>query len=259
VGVPYQSSSRNQVIFRGEKIMKYKLSSIDTHADKGFGVTAEAFKEAADRLNDEDFIDDVMAQGEMPVLYLYRHSIELFLKSLIMHIHEELKIPYLKETNNGNHPFILNEKGHVIYIENCHSLKILFHYLCNLIKEHKDSLQSHAPNANWLINGRIRGNMKAINELDDKSDYFRYPISRNQSKDKDKYSIKKIAERDLSKVLNSVQGKMIFATKNKEGEIQDIYMRDQNILKEMFKVLKQTADFFNVFHFMTRMDLCNGW
>jgi hypothetical protein len=242
-------------------MIKYKLSSIDTHADKGFGVTAEAFKEAADRLNKVNFFDSVMAQGEMPVLYLYRHSIELFLKSLIMHIHEELSIPYLSNPNSGNHPFALNEKGNPMYIENCHSLKILFDYLCTLTKEHDVALQSHAPKANWLITGRIRGNMRTIHDIDEKSDYFRYPISRNQSKDKDKYSVKKVTKKELSKVLKNDQGKgkMLFATKNNDGELQDVYMRDEGILKESFTSLTQTADFLSNYHIMTRMELCNGW
>lgn len=44
-------------------------------ADKGFGVTAEAFKEAAGHLNDNNFTDNIaIVQGEMPIFYLYRHS-----------------------------------------------------------------------------------------------------------------------------------------------------------------------------------------
>lgn len=240
-------------------MIKYMLSSIDTHADKGFGVTAEAFKKAADHLSNSDFKDGMLVQGEMPVLYLYRHSIELFLKSLIMHIHEELSIPYMNVTASGNHQFIVNDKGNPLYIENCHSLKLLFEYLCRLIKENEEPLNMQAPNANWLITGRIRGYMKSIYELDDKSDYFRYPISRDQSKDTAKYSMKKIKNKDFGRMTNNAGGKVIFATKNRNGEIQDIYMKDENVLKEITTILTKTADFFNGFHIMTRLELCNGW
>ncbi|KIL38671.1 hypothetical protein SD70_24785 [Gordoniibacillus kamchatkensis] len=237
----------------------YMLSSIDTHADKGFGVTAESFKKAADHLSNSDFKEGMLVQGEMPVLYLYRHSIELFLKSLIMHIHEEVSIPYMNVTASGNHQFMVNDKGTPLYIENCHSLKLLFEYLCKLIKENEDRLKMQAPNASWLITGRIRGYMKSIYELDDKSDYFRYPISRDQSKDKAKYTMKRIKDKDLRRVTNNVEGKVILATKNRNGDIQNIYMRDENILKEITTALTETAEYFSGFHIMTRMELCNGW
>ncbi|WP_405157920.1 hypothetical protein [Paenibacillus sp. FSL H8-0283] len=240
-------------------MIKYLLSSIDTHADKGFGVTAEAFKKAADHLNNSDFKDGIIAQSEMPVLYLYRHSIELFLKSLIMHIHEELNIPYLLVTSSENHQFMVNDKGNPLYIENCHSLQLLFEYLCKLIKENDEDLKLQAPKANWLITGRIRGYMKSIYELDDKSDYFRYPISRDKSKDKAKYTMKKVKNKDFSRLVGNSQGKMMLATKDRNGEIQDIYMRDENVLKEITTVLTKTTDFFHNFHIMTRIELCNGW
>ncbi len=240
-------------------MFKYLLSSIDTHADKGFGVTAEAFKKAADQLYDSNFIEDSIAQGDMPVLYLYRHSIELFLKSLIMHIHKELQIPYLNSPVKGDHQFSNNDKGKPLYIESCHSLKLLFDYLCDITKDSKENLKLHAPNANWLITGRIRGYMRSISSLDDKSDYFRYPISRNQSKDKEKFSITKLKDKDLKRLTDKVSGKMILATKNKEGTIQDIYMKQEQVLTEISLSLKKTADFFSTYHFMTRMELCDGW
>ncbi|RIX60046.1 hypothetical protein D3P08_00170 [Paenibacillus nanensis] len=240
-------------------MFKYMLSSIDTHADKGFGVTAEAFKKAADHLCNSDFKEGMLVQGEMPVLYLYRHSIELFLKSLIMHIHEELSITYMNVTASGNHQFLVNDKGKPLYIENCHSLKLLFEYFCKIIKENEERLRTQASKASWLITGRIRGYMKSIYELDDKSDYFRYPISRDQSKDKAKYSMKKIKNKDFGRLTKSVGGKVIFATKNGSGELKDIYMKDENVLNEMTTALRNTADFFSGFHIMTRMELCNGW
>jgi hypothetical protein len=152
-----------------------------------------------------------------------------------------------------------DNKGRIIYIENCHSLDVLFSYLCDLIKNNKQALTFHAPNANWLITGRIRGHIRTICELDDKSDFFRYPISRNSSRDKEKYTMKKVKKQDFEKIFKHSKGKMILATKNKVGEIQEIYVREENTLQDVFEALKQTADFFSTFHFMTRMELCDGW
>ncbi len=71
--------------------------------------------------------------------------------------------------------------------------------------------------------------------------------------------MKKIKNKDFGRLTNNAEGKVIFATKNRNGEIQDIYMRDENVLKEISFILTKTTDFFSGYHIMTRLELCNGW
>ncbi|MEZ7507336.1 hypothetical protein [Flavobacterium sp. Arc2] len=63
--------------------MTYLFTGIDTHIDKGFGVTADADIKSADFLQTNNFDHfNITQPTEIPQNYLYRHSTELYLKSL---------------------------------------------------------------------------------------------------------------------------------------------------------------------------------
>ena len=87
--------------------MTYLFTGIETHIDKGFGVTADAYKKSAEFLETNDFEHfNITQQAEMPQNYLFRHSIELYLKSLILIFHRKLKINYGNYAFDSDHPEI---------------------------------------------------------------------------------------------------------------------------------------------------------
>lgn len=94
------------------------MTDISTHIDLGFGITASNFRQTALFL-DENY-DDSVYTGEMPILYLYRHSVELFLKSLITIFHRKLELPYKegKVAFDNDIPFIKLEKNFTHVLDN---------------------------------------------------------------------------------------------------------------------------------------------
>jgi hypothetical protein len=76
--------------------MKYILMPLDAHYDSGFGAVAESFREAATTLRKA--VPDPAFFAHLPQSYLFRHSVELFLKSEIIILHRKLRLPY------GTHP-----------------------------------------------------------------------------------------------------------------------------------------------------------
>ena len=58
--------------------MHYLLAPLHTHLDFGFGATAEAFKEAGDRLERQMSARGSVFNEHLSINYLRRHSIELF-------------------------------------------------------------------------------------------------------------------------------------------------------------------------------------
>lgn len=74
--------------------MQYTLTGIDTHLDFGFGITGESYYNNADFLFQNKEKVQAFQLAEMPVNFVYRHSIELFLKSLIIIFHKKLELPY---------------------------------------------------------------------------------------------------------------------------------------------------------------------
>src|SRR5690606_2170631 len=101
---------------------------IKKHIDKGFGITADSYYHSAEHLKDNHFEHyDVVQQAEMPQMYLYRHSIELYLKSLIVIFHNVLKINYGTVPYNSNEPELLvNGQWRKLYAS--HYIDALYNY-----------------------------------------------------------------------------------------------------------------------------------
>lgn len=57
-------------------MFEYLLMPLDTHFDYGFGMRAEAYKDAADKLAEEC----LGMHSHLPIRFLLRHAIELYLK-----------------------------------------------------------------------------------------------------------------------------------------------------------------------------------
>ena len=68
------------------------LLPFDQHFDDGFHAVGRAFKESADRLATSGEENFSFSNSHLPINYLYRHSIELFLKSAILTIHRALQL-----------------------------------------------------------------------------------------------------------------------------------------------------------------------
>lgn len=78
--------------------MLYLFTPIDEHFDKGFGAVADSFHEAGDALLDSECTKNIL-NGHLPVSFLFRHAIELYLKGSILILHKHIRIPY------GKYPF----------------------------------------------------------------------------------------------------------------------------------------------------------
>lgn len=73
--------------------MQYLMAPLEEHYDDGFGAVGDAFYRAAKALEKENK-GLRFAWNHLPQIALYRHAVELFLKSGIIIIHRKLKMPY---------------------------------------------------------------------------------------------------------------------------------------------------------------------
>src|SRR5699024_1738932 len=156
--------------------MKYLLTDPETHIDFGFGVLASDFYQTADFLwiNNEN----KLTKGTLPNLYLYRHSIELYLKSLIIIIHKKVELNY----NGGKAPFDTKE-AYVKYIDgntdvkwkklsNTHVISTLYKCLDELIIEEEVELRRKAAQErSKIIDPHNKKVINHIKEYDDKGTF----------------------------------------------------------------------------------------
>ena len=102
--------------------MIYLFTPPQTHYDFGLGFTAGNFHDAAKLLkkNESELLD-----GASPICYLYRHAIELFLKSLIYILHKKYRILFAPEFSLQN-PGIRSKKGEYISMSKTHDVAFLY-------------------------------------------------------------------------------------------------------------------------------------
>jgi len=245
--------------------MQYSLTGIDTHLDFGFGITAESYYDSAEFLFDNKEQIKTLQQVEMPMTFLYRHSIELFLKSLIVIFHKRLKLPYDTEPFDSNNPKILTG-GKWKDLYTCHWIDELYSYWLNeLLLKHKAELERIAPKGEWQEETIISNFFPLIAGYDRDSSFFRYPITKNSTLDPKKYPMQRIDLERLQEIFTnsstqkSEKGAGVFMLlENDEGEIVDGFEKSSNVLDNVIQALKKVSHYFYCIHIMTRVTLCNG-
>lgn len=245
---------------KGGFLLKYMMTDISTHIDLGFGITASNFRQTALFL-DENY-DDSVYTGEMPILYLYRHSVELFLKSLITIFHRKLELPYKegKVAFDNNIPFIKSEKNQWREITKCHDISTLYHYYLELIEDNKDLLVDKAPNGDWnIINPDNQKYVDLIKGYDFDSTYFRYPFTKNKNVDNKKFSVKKVDPEDVLTQFKPNRTQSTLLIFNDNEEVVQAHVNTKVDLKNLTNAIKELSYYFDCIHAMSRATLCNHW
>lgn len=245
--------------------MQYTLTGIDTHLDFGFGITGESYYNNADFLFENRDKIQAIQLAEMPVNFVYRHSIELFLKSLIIIFHKRLKIPYDTESFDNDKPKIFTG-GQWKNLYTCHWIDELYNYWLNeLLLKHKEKLAKLAPKGDWTEATEITALFPLIVGYDRDSSFFRYPVTKNKSLDAKKHTMQRLDEEKLKGVFSSEDNRkekkgarLFMLLKNDENEIVDGFEKVDDVLSEVSEALKKVAHYFYCIHIMTRVTLCGG-
>ena len=243
------------------------MTGIELHPDNGFGITADAYYKSAEHLMNNHFEHyNITQQAEMPQNFLFRHSIELYLKSLIIIFHKKLEIDYGNVPYDSDEPEIFTEgKWRILY--SCHFIDTLYEYWLNkLLIPNIEKLKEVAPKGDWKEYKKITDLFPIVCKFDRDSSYFRYPITKNNSLDNKKFTMQKIKAGTLTEFMKEIQEEK---PKSKKGGIAMVLVDDKDNILEAFNnskdvlpdvrdSLKEMAYYFNGIHIMTRVTLCGG-
>ncbi|MBY0571734.1 MAG: hypothetical protein K2P61_10645 [Burkholderiaceae bacterium] len=224
----------------------YLFAPLDEHYDKGFGAVADSFQDAATALKEQ--YNRGRLNGHLPICYLFRHSIELFLKGAIIIVHQGLKIPYGKEPYTSERKIqTVNKKDISIY--ETHDIDLLYKYLSSLLTEKKDELEDVFND--WKFSDNFGSKIEQLKNWDSSSTYFRYPTDKKQSIfEKKKSAFKETTVKDV----------MALAIKNQEpmksmkvvsliGRDTQIFIHDDSFTEEAMNLLAEVADEVSACHF----------
>lgn len=247
--------------------MQYLMTGIELHADDGFGITADSYYANAEHLRTNHFPNyDSTQQAELPQNFLYRHAIELYLKSLIIIFHRTLKIDYGSVSFDSKDPeMFTGNSWRKLY--SCHFIDKLYEYWLNyLLLPNIQLLNVKASKGDWQEVKKITDLFPIICKYDQDSSYFRYPITKRNSLDSQKHTMQRFKTDTLEGFVgeikeqrgNSRKGSFTMLHFDENDNIVDAFKHVENVLSDVRDALREIARYFHCIHIMSRMTLCNG-
>lgn len=231
----------------------YMLMSLDRHYDHGFGVTADSFREAADRLIGSEEIKRAL---RLPINFLYRHAVELYLKAIIVVLSRRLKLP--EYSSSGLVRFQVGSDTKKLH--DIHSVKVLFEQYLAVVTVHKSKIASLGKRADWSeVPKELADWVEAIEKTDPTSTTFRYPITRNAEIDHEKSVFKHRRLEDITAQVQAGEKPVkVMLLVNKDDAIVDSFQLDEGAHQEISEVLRKTTRLLSGIHFGMRMEITGG-
>jgi hypothetical protein len=235
--------------------MYYMLTPIERQHDSGFGVVADAFKRAADKLADEKPSKAML--DHLPVSFLYRHTIELYLKSVTVILHRRLKIPYGAEPHTAEPRVLIGKEWLPIF--RVHSILDLYQYFRSIYNGNVPKL-NHLADVNWELEEDLDAKVKLIEEHDRGSTLFRYPTTKDAVRDRDKSGFREVDPADVQRMMN-VAGEYVkaFLVLDKDDNVKHVYVLDNKTGAEVSVALASVAGTFSNLHAALRFAVLEGW
>lgn len=227
--------------------MNYLITPPSTHYDGGIGITGCSFRYAAETLKEHGSLLD----GVLPLCYLHRHAIELFLKSVIFILHKKYQIQFGGE-------FSLDRPGIKIRnkwapMENTHNLSDLYAYFEVIYEECRKQLPKSTC---WEMPEDIKTKIDMVSGTDPKSTFFRYPKSGDPHQDSKKSRIQKTKFEGAFNNFEKPRKLVLMLDEN--DNLVETYDMDADALGKIQQALDYLSDFFNGVHAAFRGELTNG-
>jgi hypothetical protein len=241
-------------------MVQYLLSPLHVQYDLGFGVTGDAFKHAADDLDKSEKAARNLFHERLPINYLYRHAIELYLKSGIVIFHKRLNLPF-GDSAKSEPKVLVGTKWQAFH--HIHSIHLLWAYLKELLTEHATWLKNNASGCDWTaIPPELDSWVQTIHNGDPRSTFFRYPSTTNPKSDAPKSAMKEVTAPQLSEMLENSDPpkKKVFAlvVEDDEDNFVKAYVHDDQEESAFGDAVRSAAEFFEGLHAAMRHEICGG-
>ena len=234
----------------------YMLTPLHQHFDLGFGSVADSFKHAADSVPHAPQEHRGLNE-HLPISFLYRHAIELYLKSAIIIFHKKFKVPYGAEPHTGEPHVPVGAKWKPMY--QIHSLNDLYPYFRSLFVDHAAYLEQNT-NTNWAFPSELDNWISDIEGHDSTSTFFRYPVTKHRDKDKDKSVIKADSHlKIMSRMGPGQKPQKAFFVLNEQDEVTQAFYHDDERAKATIDTLRSACEQLYGCHAALRGELTGGW
>ncbi|WP_095113786.1 hypothetical protein [Pseudomonas sp. Irchel 3H7] len=237
--------------------MLHMFLPFDQHFDSGFGAVADSFRYSADALADTP--GGIGLNSHLPISFLYRHAIELYLKSGIILLHRKFAVPYGDTPSDGEPSVMVGQKREPLH--RVHSLAPLYTEFCALLADLAESL-SQVPETKpeyWVMTTELDEWIEAIEATDKSSTFFRYPVTKDAERDSQKSTIRRDDIESMTQRMHddgpAVKAMLIL---NDAGEAVEAYSHDDTQNKEVIATLRQAAEMLYNMRAMMSYTLVGG-
>ncbi|WP_421315010.1 hypothetical protein [Aeromonas veronii] len=221
--------------------MNILITPPEMHFDKGLGISAWRFRDAAKVLIDSDNNRDLIS----PIGYLQRHAIELYLKSLIYILHKKYNICFGENFSLDNPAIFVNGKWRPM--SNTHNLNDLYSYFKSIYDSNFERLPK---STDWTLSPSLEKQIKLISGYDPKSTYFRYPQATSENQDQKKSTVQPMNLESALKNAQSGQGKPIkcaILLDNNDNVVNSFDLTPE-VLGDIRSALSESIEFINNLH-----------
>jgi hypothetical protein len=236
--------------------MRYMLMPLEQHCDDGLGATGEAFEEAAKALQAAHETTRV-SHAHLPINFLYRHAVELFLKSMIVVLHRALAVPYGAEPHDGPGFVPVDDKWRPLH--RVHGVAVLWRHALDLLRANAAELGARCRTDWQTIPVGLDEAIRAIDEADGSSTFFRYPDPRRAGADADKSEWKpRSPEEILRHVQEGGDPVKVMLVLDENDAVAQAFQYDDAPLAELSRLLAETAKMLSGAHTGLRVELADG-
>lgn len=194
-----------------------------------------------------DLPERLRTQTRNPAAFLCRHAVELYLKSLILILHRYHKIPFDLDPPSTSEPKV-KVAGQWKPLFKEHGVQNLHDYFVDVYGRHINTMAAEVQ-ADWSLNKAFASWIRTIDGIDLRSDYFRYPASKNAARDAEKGGTKEVSL-DWAKQFG---GGLAFTMR--DGRI---WTHGLDILKEEMNHLYYASSELFILHNLLRQQLYNS-
>lgn len=227
----------------------FMLTPFERHYDAGFGATGNAFHQAAEALGSSEAR---FSNNHLPRQFLYRHAIELYLKSIIIVLSKTL----CKEKNIEWAPPQIGSKS----LFSIHSIDALHKHANSILTSNWGTLRPRCKTDWSILPSELEGWINTIEEHDPKSSFYRYPGPSNSAAERSKSLFQRISPDDAVRRVNpgGPPGVGLYFVDDNDV-VTEAFMTQAAPLQELETALKGASSLLSGAHMGIRMEFAGGW
>lgn len=233
----------------------FMFRPLDAHIDGGLGAIGDAFFQSAQAL-EKSTSEAKFLHQDLPTNYLYRHAIELFLKSAVVIVHRSLPLDYGTYPSAGA-PFVF-VRNEWKPLKQVHSVFDLWNYASDLLRSNVRLRE--ISRTDWSkVPAGLEEDLRKIESIDPASTFFRYPDFKNPAADREKSDWKRVrADEILERAKPGDPPIKAFLLLDTDDNISSAFVHDTRERSEIHTVFRRAAEHLSSVPLALRMEIAGG-